>query len=214
MHVIFAFTVFGVCVWFLFVVVVVFVLFCFLGWAGAVVFKQDLWSCKHRSATKFKQQNETRSQQLTLAPEQSCWVQTTDPLPCLLTLPLKLKESKTHHTHTHTHIHTCTHTPTTHTHTHTHTPTNHIHTHKHTCTHTHTNTHQVWKASRCMPVGKALHGFHTFSRFGPHIWNSLPQDLRHSSTLSASKAKLKTWDSSVHRASDGKARHNTDVTLR
>ena len=24
------------------------------------------------------------------------------------------------------------------------------------------------------------HGFHTFSCFGPHIWNSLPQDLRHS----------------------------------
>ena len=28
------------------------------------------------------------------------------------------------------------------------------------------------------------HGFHTFSCFGPHIWNSLPQDLGHCSTLS------------------------------
>ena len=27
------------------------------------------------------------------------------------------------------------------------------------------------------------HGFRTFSCFGPHIWNSLPQDLRHCSTL-------------------------------
>ena len=25
-------------------------------------------------------------------------------------------------------------------------------------------------------------GFRTFSCFGPHIWNSLPQDLRHCST--------------------------------
>ena len=37
------------------------------------------------------------------------------------------------------------------------------------------------------------HGFHTFSCFGPHIWNSLPQDLRHCSTLSSLKAKLKTF---------------------
>ena len=36
-------------------------------------------------------------------------------------------------------------------------------------------------------------GFHTFSCFGPHIWNSLPQDLRHRSTLSSFKAKLKTF---------------------
>ena len=35
-------------------------------------------------------------------------------------------------------------------------------------------------------------GFRTFSCFGPHIWNSLPQDLRHCSTFSSSKAKLKT----------------------
>ena len=34
---------------------------------------------------------------------------------------------------------------------------------------------------------------HTFSCFGPHIWNSLPQDLRHCSTLSSFKAKLKTF---------------------
>ena len=31
------------------------------------------------------------------------------------------------------------------------------------------------------------------SCFGPHIWNSLPQDLRHCSTLSSFKAKLKTF---------------------
>ena len=37
------------------------------------------------------------------------------------------------------------------------------------------------------------HGFHTFSCFGPHIWNSLPKDLRHRSTLSSFTAKLKTF---------------------
>ena len=40
---------------------------------------------------------------------------------------------------------------------------------------------------------RKIHGFHTFSYFGPHIWNSLPQDLRHCSTLSSFKAKLKTF---------------------
>ena len=38
---------------------------------------------------------------------------------------------------------------------------------------------------------RKIHGFRTFSCFGPHIWNSLPQDLRHCSTLSSFKAKLK-----------------------
>ena len=38
-----------------------------------------------------------------------------------------------------------------------------------------------------------IHGFHAFSCFGTHIWNSLPQDLRHCSTLSSFKAKLKTF---------------------
>ena len=37
------------------------------------------------------------------------------------------------------------------------------------------------------------HSFRTFSCFGPHIWNSLPQDLRHCSTQSSFKAKLKTF---------------------
>ena len=37
------------------------------------------------------------------------------------------------------------------------------------------------------------HGFRTFSCFGPHIWNSLQQDLRHCSTLSSFKSKLKTF---------------------
>ena len=40
---------------------------------------------------------------------------------------------------------------------------------------------------------RKTHGFRTFSYFGPHIWNSLPQDLRHCSTLSSFKAKLKTF---------------------
>ena len=35
------------------------------------------------------------------------------------------------------------------------------------------------------------HGFCIFSCFGPHIWKSPPQDLRHCSTLSSFKAKLK-----------------------
>ena len=33
------------------------------------------------------------------------------------------------------------------------------------------------------------HGFRTFSHFGPHIWNNLPQDIRHSATLSSLKSK-------------------------
>ena len=37
------------------------------------------------------------------------------------------------------------------------------------------------------------HGFHSFSCFGPHIWNSLPQILRHCSNLSSFKAKLKAF---------------------
>ena len=40
---------------------------------------------------------------------------------------------------------------------------------------------------------RKTHGFRTISCFGPHIWNSLPQDLRHCSTLSSFKAKLKTF---------------------
>ena len=37
------------------------------------------------------------------------------------------------------------------------------------------------------------HGFGTFSHFGHHIWNNLPQDLRHSTTLFSFKGKLKTF---------------------
>ena len=40
---------------------------------------------------------------------------------------------------------------------------------------------------------RKTHGFRTFSWSGPHILNSLPQDLRHCSTLSSFKAKLKTF---------------------
>ena len=37
------------------------------------------------------------------------------------------------------------------------------------------------------------YGFRAFSCFGPHIWNSVPQDLRHCSTLLCSEAKLKAF---------------------
>ena len=40
---------------------------------------------------------------------------------------------------------------------------------------------------------RKTHGFRTFSCFGPHIWNSPPQDHGHCSTLSSFKAKLKTF---------------------
>ena len=40
---------------------------------------------------------------------------------------------------------------------------------------------------------RKTHGFRTFSYFGPYIWNSLPQDLRHCSTFLSFKAKLKTY---------------------
>ena len=39
---------------------------------------------------------------------------------------------------------------------------------------------------------RKTHGFRTFSHFGPHIWNNLPQDIRHSATLSSFKSQLKT----------------------
>ena len=50
-------------------------------------------------------------------------------------------------------------------------------------------TPACWKSSNT----NANHGFRAFSCFGPHIWNSLPQDLRHCSSLSSFKAKLKTF---------------------
>ena len=37
---------------------------------------------------------------------------------------------------------------------------------------------------------RKTHGFHTFSHFGPHIWNNLPQDIRHSATLSSFESQL------------------------
>ena len=40
---------------------------------------------------------------------------------------------------------------------------------------------------------RKIHGFRTSSCFGPHIWNSIPKDLRHCSILSSFKAKLKTF---------------------
>ena len=40
---------------------------------------------------------------------------------------------------------------------------------------------------------RKTHGFRSFSCFGPHIWNSLPKDLIHCSTLPCFKAELKTF---------------------
>ena len=40
---------------------------------------------------------------------------------------------------------------------------------------------------------RKTHGFRTFSQFGPYIWNNLPQDIRHSATLSSFKSQLKTF---------------------
>ena len=42
------------------------------------------------------------------------------------------------------------------------------------------------------------HDFHSFPYFGPHIWNHLPQDVRHSTTLSSLQNKLKTFLFSGH----------------
>ena len=39
---------------------------------------------------------------------------------------------------------------------------------------------------------RKTHGFRTFSHFSPHIRNNLPQDIRHSATLSSFKSQLKT----------------------
>ena len=50
----------------------------------------------------------------------------------------------------------------------------------------------VFDLTVCLCLCKTR-GFHTFSCFGPHVWNSLLQDLRHCSTLSSFKAKLKTF---------------------
>ena len=40
---------------------------------------------------------------------------------------------------------------------------------------------------------REIHGFRTFSHFGPHIWNNLPQDIRHSATLSSFRSQLKIF---------------------
>ena len=49
---------------------------------------------------------------------------------------------------------------------------------------------RMLKTRKCK---RKKHGFLTFSCFGPHIWNSLPQYLRHCSTLSSFKVKLKIF---------------------
>ena len=40
---------------------------------------------------------------------------------------------------------------------------------------------------------RKTHGFRTFSHFGPHIWNNLPQDIRHSATHSSFKSQFRTF---------------------
>ena len=40
---------------------------------------------------------------------------------------------------------------------------------------------------------RKTHGSRTFSHFGPHIWNNLPQDFRHSAILSSCRSQLKTF---------------------
>ena len=40
---------------------------------------------------------------------------------------------------------------------------------------------------------RKTHGFRSFFYFGPHIWNNLPQDIRHSNSLLSFKNKLKTF---------------------
>ena len=64
----------------------------------------------------------------------------------------------------------------------------HVYTPSHTL-HSSSDTHRL----EIQQYKRKTHGFHTFSCFGPHIWNSLTQDLRHCSTLSSFKAKLKTF---------------------
>ena len=50
----------------------------------------------------------------------------------------------------------------------------HVYTPSHTL-HSSSDTHMLEiQQYKCK-----THGFHTFSCFGPHVWNSLPQDLRH-----------------------------------
>ena len=39
---------------------------------------------------------------------------------------------------------------------------------------------------------RKMHGFRSFSHFGPQLWNSLPFDLRHSQTFESFKTQLKT----------------------
>ena len=45
---------------------------------------------------------------------------------------------------------------------------------------------------------RRTHGFPPSSCFGPHMWNNLPQDVRHSTTLPSFKNKLKTFLFSEH----------------
>ena len=62
--------------------------------------------------------------------------------------------------------------------------------------HVYTTSRTLRSSTRMLKIQqykRKTHGFRTFSCFGPHIWNSLLQDLRHCSTLSSFKAKLKTF---------------------
>ena len=51
-------------------------------------------------------------------------------------------------------------------------------------------TPACWKSNN---TNARLMAFAPSHAFGSHIWNSLPQDLRHCSTLSSFKAKLETF---------------------
>ena len=63
----------------------------------------------------------------------------------------------------------------------------HVYTPSRTLPSSHTRMLKIQKYKR------KTYGFRTLSSFGPHIWNSLPQVLRHCSTLSSFQAKLKTF---------------------
>ena len=63
--------------------------------------------------------------------------------------------------------------------------------------HVYTPSRTLCSSDTCMleiqQCKRKAHGFRTFACFGPLIWNSLPQDLRHCPALSSFKAKLKTF---------------------
>ena len=57
------------------------------------------------------------------------------------------------------------------------------------------------------------HGFHTFTYFGPYVWNSHPQDVRYCSTLPSFKTKLETFLFSQYFIPAGSPSHDGDVKV-